>query len=80
MDRFPSYQVILESHPFSYIHHAGSESNIDHIIHSLSMTMSVHVEAQDLDHRHISLTPTLSSSCKNIDEYPSLPGSLKKVT
>ena len=71
LDCLPSYNIIPKTHPYSYIHHSGSKSNIDHIICSPSITTSIefiHAEEHDLDHLPMSLTLTLNlnpaSFCK----------------
>ena len=55
----PSYCVVPKSRKFSYVHHSGSTSDIDHIICSpgiISSSDSVHVNEQDTDHMPISVT------------------------
>ena len=51
-----------KSHNFSYVHHSGSTSDIDHIICSpgiISSSASVHVNEQDTDYMPISATFTM---------------------
>ena len=58
----PSYRVVPKSHNFSYVHHSGSTSDIDHIICSpgiISSSASVHVNEQDTDQMPISATFTM---------------------
>ena len=51
-----------KSPKFSYVHHSGSTSDIDHIICSpgiISYSASVHVNEQNTEHMPISATFTM---------------------
>ena len=55
-----SYCVVPKSHNFSYVHHSGSTSDIDHIIFLPgNISSSVHVNKQDTDHMPNSVTFTM---------------------
>ena len=65
-DSLPAYKIVRKSHDYTYIHHSGSKSDIDHVICSAALVCSpvtVHFDENDLDHLPLSFCLSKSVVC-----------------